>query len=145
MKRTYITLFAFFFLSAGHAFSQTKTDTVKVQLKIKELKSMENNLRKLIETEDKKRNSIISGVSEESLFAINEQQDSICLSLRSRLVDCQLELKELEAIITPQAQTPASQLPANLTQGLQNMAQGTSVNTPSKPTKPSTPSKPRKK
>lgn len=145
MKRTYITLFAFFLLSAGHAFSQTKADTVKVQLKIKELKNLENKLRKQIETEDKKRNSIIAGVSEESMFAINEQQDSICLSLRSRLVDCQLEQKELEAVITPQTQTPASQLPASLTQGLQNMAQGTSVSTPSKPTKPSTPSKPQKK
>lgn len=63
-------------------------------IKIKSLKAQKESLQKQIAVEDKKRNIVIEGVSAETLEKKNEQQDSICLELRSALVSVELELRE---------------------------------------------------
>lgn len=130
-------LFILFCLIIGlcNASAQTKVDTVKVQIKIKELKQTEVTLKKHIEIEDKKRNQNIEGVSEISMNDINERQDSICLDLRSQLVEVQLQVKELEMSIMPVAELTTEQAAENLNQGLTAIA--TTNNNPGKPTKPS--------
>ena len=64
-------------------------------LKIKNLNIRKADLQKQIKMEDKKRNRAIDGVDPETMEAINDKQDSICLALRSELSDIQLELNEL--------------------------------------------------
>ena len=123
------------------AFCQTGGDTVKVRLKIKELRNVEANLKKRIETEDKKRNLTINGVSEESMSEMNERQDSLCLSLRSLLVDTRLQIKELETSITPTTGLTPEQAAANLHQGLGAILSAANGNVPAKPDKPSKPQK----
>ena len=116
--------------------AQTKADTVKVQIKIKELKQAEATLKKRIETEDKKRNRNIEGVSETSMDEMNQRQDSICLELRSQLVDVQLQVKELELSIKPDATLAPEQAASNLHQGLATIPAAAN-STSGKPAKPS--------
>lgn len=136
MKKSVITVFVCLVAFAGQSFGQTATDTIKVKLKIKELRTVEANLKKQIEAEDKKRGMTISGVSEESMSELNERQDSLCLALRSNLVNTRLEIKELEASITPVTRLTHEQAAANLHQGLSTLSSGTSSTAPVKPTKP---------
>lgn len=135
MKKTLLILIGSI-IGLNIASAQTKTDTLKVQLKIKELKQTEISLKKRIETEDKKRNQNIDGVSEISMNEINERQDSVCLDLRSQLVDIQLQVKELESSIKPATILSTAQAAANLHQGLATIPAAANGN-PSKPTKPS--------
>lgn len=113
--------------------AQTKADTIKVQIKIKELKQTEISLKKRIEIEDKKRNQNIEGVSEISMSTINERQDSICLELRSQLVETQLYIKELTLSIKPVTVLTTEQVADNLHQGLATIS--AAGNNPGKPTK----------
>ena len=92
MKKILFILFCSV-IGLANASAQTKADTVKVQIKIKELRQVEATLKKRIETEDKKRNRNIEGVSETSMDEMNQRQDSVCLDLRSQLVDVQLQVK----------------------------------------------------
>lgn len=123
-------------IGLANASAQTKADTVKVQIKIKELKQTEATLKKRIETEDKKRNRNIEGVSEISMNEMNQRQDSICLDLRSQLVDVQLQVKELELSIKPDATLAPEQAASNLHQGLSTISAAAN-NASGKPTKPS--------
>lgn len=135
MKKILFILFCSI-IGLSNASAQTKADTVKVQVKIKELKQTEVTLKKRIEIEDKKRNQNIEGVSEISMNDINERQDSICLDLRSQLVDVQLQVKELELSIKPVTTLTTEQAAANLHQGLATIPAATN-NNPGNPTKPS--------
>lgn len=72
---------------------QTTVDAVK----LKELNLRRESLQKRIETEDAKRNRHIDGVSAQVQEAADDRQDSLCLALRSQLVDAELELRELSA------------------------------------------------
>ncbi|MDE7456951.1 MAG: hypothetical protein K2M96_09650 [Prevotella sp.] len=132
MKKSVILVLLCTIVGFGQTYAQTKADTIKVQVKIKELKQTELTLKKRIETEDKKRNRTIEGVSEISMSDINERQDSICLGLRSQLVDVQLQVKELELSIKPVTLTP-EQAAANLHQGLSTIPAASSNS--GKPTK----------
>lgn len=58
------------------------------------LEKKKDQLQREIKEEDAKRNQIVPGVRPEVLEQINDSQDSLCLSLRSQLVDVELELKE---------------------------------------------------
>ena len=138
MKKILFILFILFcsVIGLANASAQTKADTVKVQIKIKELKQTEATLKKRIETEDKKRNRNIEGVSETSMDEMNLRQDSVCLDLRSQLVDVQLQVKELELSIKPVTTLTTEQAAANLHQGLATIPAATN-NNPGKPTKPS--------
>ena len=135
MKKILFILFCSV-IGLANASAQTKTDTVKVQIKIKELKQTEATLKKRIETEDKKRNRNIEGVSETSMDEMNQRQDSVCLELRSQLVDVQLQVKELELSIKPVTTLTTEQAAANLHQGLATIPAATNSNS-GKPTKPS--------
>lgn len=64
-------------------------------VKLKELNLRRESLQKRIETEDAKRNRHIDGVSAQVQEAADDRQDSLCLALRSQLVDVELELREL--------------------------------------------------
>ena len=123
-------------IGLANASAQTKADTVKVQIKIKELKQTEATLKKHIETEDKKRNRNIEGVSEISMNEMNQRQDSVCLDLRSKLVDVQLQVRELELSIKPDATLAPEQAASNLHQGLSTISAAAN-NASGKPTKPS--------
>lgn len=74
---------------------QEVQDSTFTSIRIGLLKEDREFLKKLIEEEDAKRNKTIIGVSPERMEIINEQQDSVCLELRSQLVAIELELKEL--------------------------------------------------
>ena len=70
-------------------------DSTVNALKIKNLNIRKADLQNQIKIEDKKRNRTIEGGEPETMEAINDKQDSICLALRSELTDIQLELNEL--------------------------------------------------
>lgn len=73
----------------------TRNDSIATAVRLNGLQSKKDKLEKEIKVEDGKRNSQISGVSPETLETMNNRQDSICLALRSELVDVILEIKEL--------------------------------------------------
>ncbi len=78
-------------------------DSIVTAVKLNSLHIKKDKLEKEIKVEDSKRNSQIAGVSPETLEAMNNRQDSICLALRSELVDVILEIKELSPdVATPQ-------------------------------------------
>lgn len=136
MKKSVILALLCTVMGLGQTYAQTKVDTIKVQVKIKELKQTELTLKKRLETEDKKRNQTIEGVSEIRMNEINERQDSICLDLRSQLVNVQLQIKEQELSIKPVPTLTSEQVAANLHQGLNTIPTTTGSN-PGKPTKTS--------
>lgn len=135
MKKILFILFCSV-IGLANVSAQTKADTVKVQIKIKELKQAEATLKKRIETEDKKRNRNIEGVSETSMDEMNQRQDSVCLDLRSQLVDVQLQVKELELSIKPDATLAPEQAASNLHQGFATIPAAAN-STSGKPAKPS--------
>ena len=96
------------FPSEGKAQNQASQENQTVNaIKIKSLKNRQAALKQQIAIEDNKRNAVIEGVSAETLEQRNARQDSICLELRSELVDVELELAELEG--DPQAAQIAQQ------------------------------------
>ena len=77
---------------------QTKlspNDSIMNAAQVKILTGKREQLKKKIATEDTKRNRVVSGVTPEVQETLNDEQDSICLELRSQLIAVELELKEL--------------------------------------------------
>ena len=91
-------------VSAQTAFQPTaKNDSIATALRLNTLQSKKESLQKEIKVQDAKRNKQISGVSAETLEEMNNKQDSLCLALRSELVDVILEIKELSpSVASPQ-------------------------------------------
>lgn len=80
-----------------------KNDSIATALRLNTLQSKKGSLQKEIKVQDAKRNRQISGVSAETLEEMNNKQDSLCLALRSELVDVILEIKELSpSVASPQ-------------------------------------------
>lgn len=80
-----------------------KNDSIASALRLNTLQNKKESLQKEIKAQDSKRNKQISGVSAETLEEMNNKQDSICLALRSELVDVILEIKELSPnVASPQ-------------------------------------------
>lgn len=108
MKKKIIICIAFAasILPSGYALAQgnaNKTDSETTSLKLKSLKLQKEQIQKKISVEDGKRNKQIAGVAEETLERMNEKQDSICLSLRSKLTNINLEIKRLtQTSISPE-------------------------------------------
>ena len=75
--------------------AQTSLDSTAVAIRVKTLNTKKAELKKEIETEDKKRDKVVEGVSPEVNERINMEQDSVCLALRSELVSVELELNEI--------------------------------------------------
>lgn len=108
MKRIIIAI-AIMTIAGSSSFAmspQTNTsrnDSIATAVRLNGLQSKKDNLQKEIKIEDGKRNFQIAGVSAETLETMNNRQDSICLNLRSELVDVILEIKELSPdVATPQ-------------------------------------------
>lgn len=80
-----------------------KNDSIATALRLNTLQTKKESLQKEIKVQDAKRNKQIYGVSAETLEEMNNKQDSICLALRSELVDVILEIKEISpSVASPQ-------------------------------------------
>lgn len=81
----------------------SRKDSIATAIRLNGLHSKKAKLEKEIKAEDGKRNSQIAGVTAETLEEMNNRQDSICLALRSELVEVILEIKELSpGVASPQ-------------------------------------------
>lgn len=81
----------------------TKNDSIATAIRLHSLKERRESLQKEIKIQDAKRNKQISGVSAETMEEMNNKQDSLCLTLRSELVDVVIEIKELSPnVASPQ-------------------------------------------
>lgn len=102
MKSFIFIIFGFLLLNSSLTSFTVKAeqlnDSTLIILKIKDLNHKKEILEKKIKEEDAKRNQPLPGVSQQTREQINDKQDSICLSLRSQLVNINLELKELNEI-----------------------------------------------
>lgn len=116
------------------------TDSAVNAVRVNNLRIQIAGLDKQIKQEDAKRNRTILGVSPEQLEMMNDRQDSVCLALRSKKTDMELELKELTAKQT--AEILAQQLSSLQQQGQGNTTNGAQPNKPTAPAKPSRPAKP---
>jgi len=96
MKKIFYFIVTLSFVSIASFGQNTKADTLKVQLKLKELSRTEEAIKVQIAREDKKRDAVIKDVTPERQEEINDKQDSICLALRSQLVDTQIRMEELK-------------------------------------------------
>ena len=105
---------AFSFALSQTLSAQNRADSTLVALRLNELKTRKADIQKQIETEDRKRNQTIEGVSAETMERMNMSQDSICLELRSQLVEVELEMAEL---------TPNNPLPAQFLQQFNRLRQ----------------------
>ncbi len=131
-----------FSLECNASVQTSQNDSIVNAIKIKNLKDRKAELKKRIATEDKKRNTVIEGVSPETLEKIIQRQDSICLELRSELTAVELELKELGAdIVTTQI---AQQFNRLIQSNRPDTTQMAVPNMPTPPAMPDSPSKPGK-
>lgn len=81
----------------------SRNDSIAHSVKLKALHAKRDSIMQRINVEDAKRNTQINGVTPERQEELNNRQDSICLSLRSQLVDVVLEIKEIAPdVATPQ-------------------------------------------
>lgn len=99
MKRKILlyTTIAIASLVGNDAFAQSthvRNDSIAANLKLNGLRSKRDKLQKEIKIQDAKRNIQTNGVAPETLEEMNDRQDSVCLALRSELVDVILEIKE---------------------------------------------------
>lgn len=99
MKRKILlyTTIAIASLVGNDAFAQSthvRNDSIAANLKLNGLRSKRDKLQKEIKIQDAKRNIQTNGVAPETLEEMNDIQDSVCLALRSELVDVILEIKE---------------------------------------------------
>lgn len=99
MKRKLLlyTTIAITSLVGNDAFAQSthvRNDSIAANLKLNGLRSKRDKLQKEIKIQDAKRNIQTNGVAPETLEEMNDRQDSVCLALRSELVDVILEIKE---------------------------------------------------
>jgi hypothetical protein len=75
--------------------SSVRLDSAAMTIKLHALEERKAELMRKVAAEDARRNAQISGASTHSLEAMNNRQDSLCLALRSQLVDVNLEIGEL--------------------------------------------------
>ena len=96
----------------------TGTDSITTAIRLNTLNKQRQDLQDSIKVADAARNASIDGVSPERMEQINDQQDSLCLALRSRLVSVKLEIEEITPDRVP------SQLLQQYGDMLQNSQQG---------------------
>ena len=96
-KLLFYTTIAIASLVGNNAFAQSthvRNDSIAANLKLNGLRSKRDKLQKEIKIQEAKRNIQTNGVAPETLEEMNDRQDSVCLALRSELVDVILEIKE---------------------------------------------------
>ena len=96
----------------------TGTDSITTAIRLNTLNKQRQDLQDSIKVADAARNASIDGVSPERMEQINDQQDSLCLALRSQLVSVELEIEEITPDRVP------SQLLQQYGDMLQNSQQG---------------------
>lgn len=110
MKKVMFYPLILLILTVGHAnifagepdTNKSLNDSSTNSLKLNKLKKEKEQIVNQIKIEDAKRNRQVAGVNEETLEIMNDRQDSICLALRSRLVDINIEIKALTpAVVSP--------------------------------------------
>ena len=77
-----------------HGLNSFRINTESTQL-LQRLQSEKKGLQKRLEEELEKRNTYVQGATPETLEEYNDRQDSICLSLKSQLVDIDLQIAEI--------------------------------------------------
>ena len=82
-------------VNAQNQQTTAQADSAAITIKLEALNDRQKVLQDSIKNEDRKRNATINGVSPETMEQINDRQDSICLSLRSKLITVELEINEL--------------------------------------------------
>ena len=108
MKRNIIFFVVFLIATfvGNDMFAQSvpsRNDSIAATLRLHALQSRREKLQNEIKMQDAKRNKQVVGVAPETLEEMNDVQDSICLALRSELVDIVLEIKE----VSPEVSSPA--------------------------------------
>lgn len=101
MKRYIIILTALMLTVAASSFAARQDDRQQPQIsdamQIKILSIKKDKLQIKLLEEESLRNRIMPGVAPEAMEEANERQDSICLALRSEIVDIDLQIEELDA------------------------------------------------
>lgn len=93
--------------------TSAKNDTIATTLRLKTLHDKKESLQKEIQIQDSRRNKQIPGVAAETLEEMNDKQDSLCLELRSQLVDVTLEIKELSpGVVSPRLIDQYNRIPS---------------------------------
>lgn len=117
MKKCVLLLFvaSMYSAMASQACAQetatSKGNPVVESVRLKSLQAKRDSLQQAIRVEDAKRNAQINGVTPERQEELNNRQDSICLDLRSQLVEVTLEIKEMAPdVATPQFMQQYNQL-----------------------------------
>lgn len=97
MKKYRILTIITILITAITALAQNTSinDSTIIAIKVKEINIKKTSLQKQISIEDAKRGRNIEGVTPERQEILNDKQDSICLELRSQLIDIELELNEI--------------------------------------------------
>lgn len=112
MKRYIIILTALMLTVAASSFAARQDDRQQPQIsdamQIKILSIKKDKLQTKLLEEESLRNRIMPGVAPEAMEEANERQDSICLALRSEIVDIDLQIEELDA--AQSVQDPASSI-----------------------------------
>lgn len=114
MKKCVLLLFVASMYSAmacAQEAATSKENPVAGSVRMKSLQAKRDSLQQAIRVEDAKRNAQINGVTPERQEELNNRQDSICLDLRSQLVEVTLEIKEMAPdVATPQFMQQYNQL-----------------------------------
>lgn len=82
-----------------HSQATERNDSIATAIRLNSLQNKRESLQREIKAQDAKRDKQIVGVSAATLEEMNDRQDSLCLSLRSELVDVILEIKELSPTV----------------------------------------------
>lgn len=81
--------------SAQNTLPDLENDSVRTAIRLKGLEIQRDKLQAEIKEQDAKRNKQLTDVSAATTEEMNNRQDSICLALRSQLVDINLQIKEI--------------------------------------------------
>lgn len=94
-NRIFAVVFAMLLAAPIVAQSDKQGDSdLRSVVKIKELNQRKAELQRELTVAESKRNMDRNGVAYDTQERLNIRQDSICLELRSELVEIELELKE---------------------------------------------------
>lgn len=101
MKRYIIILTTLMLTAAASSYAARQDEKQEAQIsdamQIKLLSIKKDKLKSKLLEEEALRNRIAEGVAPEAMEEANERQDSICLALRSEIVDIDLQIEELDA------------------------------------------------
>lgn len=86
----------------------SQVDSIATAVQIRSLEQQRTQLQTRIQQEDAKRGTKTEGVTPQTQEMLNDRQDSLCLSLRSQLVDVELQLSELQSPASSSAASASS-------------------------------------